>query len=303
MCVPAAAADDDDDDDDDPNCVVADFKRTRVGPGVTGFVLVISWTSDPTEGVDVKVVTACLICSMLKQNLKKSLNTESSRHRWSTCLLWIVLFLISVLFLLHWDVLTQQNLALIGFLFSWELREMEKKINIYLKKTKYLLKKKKKEACMFSTVCTRYIHVALAAYVPMLWERFTFGHSCNYSVVLSKNVSTWNKKHLVIFLLYSLRKRSLVLVSFSHELPWEMSFFPRHVRTVTSVWSFWICRISLFAWKSCLVSVSFSLLLLRFNMVPFVEKMGTEQTVGNKEKISEVLEWFSENEPLGLNSN
>lgn len=46
------------------------------------------------------------------------------------------------------------------------------------------------EACMFSTVCTWYIHVALAAYVPMLWERFTFGHSCNYSVVSSKNVST-----------------------------------------------------------------------------------------------------------------
>lgn len=43
---------------------------------------------------------------------------------------------------------------------------------------------------MFSTVCTRYIHVALAAYVPILLEKFTFGHSCNYSVVLSKNVST-----------------------------------------------------------------------------------------------------------------
>lgn len=74
-------------------------------------------------------------------------------------------------------------------------------------------------------------------------------------------------------------------------------------QNVTAVWSFWICRISLFAWKLCLVSVSFSLLVLRFNMVPFVEKMRTEQTVGNKEKISEVLEWFSKNEPLGLNSN
>lgn len=48
----------------------------------------------------------------------------------------------------------------------------------------------KKEACMFSTVCTWYFPVALAASVPMLWERFTFGHSCNYSVVLSKNVLT-----------------------------------------------------------------------------------------------------------------
>ena len=40
MCVPAADdADDDaddDDDDDDPNCVVANFKRTCSGPGVTG---------------------------------------------------------------------------------------------------------------------------------------------------------------------------------------------------------------------------------------------------------------------------
>lgn len=111
-------------------------------------------------------------------------------------------------------------MALIG-LFSWKL--WEKKMNIYLKN---LLKK---EACMFSTVCTRYIHVALAAYVPMLWERFTFGHSCNYSVVLSKNVSTWNKKkHLVIFLYIfpEKKKRSLVLVSyswkpFSHELLWK----------------------------------------------------------------------------------
>lgn len=75
---------------------------------------------------------------------------------------------------------------------------------------------------MFFTVCTRYIHVALAAYVPMLWERFTFGHSCNYSVVLSKNVSTWNKKNIwLFFYIYSLRKRSLVLVSYSLELPWE----------------------------------------------------------------------------------
>lgn len=63
-------------------------------------------------------------------------------------------------------------------------------MNIYLKKRNTCKKEQKKEACMFSTVCTRYIHVALAAYVPMLWERFTFGHSCNYSVVLSKNVST-----------------------------------------------------------------------------------------------------------------
>lgn len=35
---------------------------------------------------------------------------------------------------------------------------------------------------MFSTVCTWYLHVALAAFVPMSWERFPFGHSCNYSV-------------------------------------------------------------------------------------------------------------------------
>ena len=56
---------------------------------------------------------------------------------------------------------------------------------------------------MFSTVCTRYIHVALAAYVPMLWERFMFGHSCNSSVVLSKNVSTWNKiKSIWLFYIY-----------------------------------------------------------------------------------------------------
>lgn len=43
---------------------------------------------------------------------------------------------------------------------------------------------------MFSTVCTWYFPVALAASVPTLWEGFTFGHSCNYSVVLSKNVLT-----------------------------------------------------------------------------------------------------------------
>lgn len=46
---------------------------------------------------------------------------------------------------------------------------------------------------MFYTVCTKYIHVALAAYVLILWETFLFGHSCNFTVVLSKNVSTWNK--------------------------------------------------------------------------------------------------------------
>lgn len=43
---------------------------------------------------------------------------------------------------------------------------------------------------MFSTVCTKYIHVALAAYVLILWKNFMFGHSCNYTVVLSKNVPT-----------------------------------------------------------------------------------------------------------------
>lgn len=96
-----------------------------------------------------------------------------------------------------WYFLMQQNMALIGFLFSWKLQEMEKNMNIYLRKQNTC--KKKKEACMFSTVCTRYLHVALAAYVPMLWERFTFGHSCNYSVVLSKNVSTRNKKNFGYF--------------------------------------------------------------------------------------------------------
>lgn len=44
-------------------------------------------------------------------------------------------------------------------------------MNIYLKNLF------KKEACMFSTVCTRYIHVALAAYVPMLWERCLATHA------------------------------------------------------------------------------------------------------------------------------
>lgn len=43
---------------------------------------------------------------------------------------------------------------------------------------------------MFYTVCTKYIHVALAAYVLILWETFQFGHSCNFTVVLSKNVLT-----------------------------------------------------------------------------------------------------------------
>lgn len=47
-----------------------------------------------------------------------------------------------------------------------------------------------KKACVFYTVCTKYIYVALAAYVPILWETFKFCHSCKYTVILSKNVST-----------------------------------------------------------------------------------------------------------------
>lgn len=81
------------------------------------------------------------------------------------------------------NVLARQNAALFGFLFPAGETHGE----YIFKKEKHVLKV---EACMFSTVCTWYIHVALAAYVPMLWERFTFGHSCNYSVVSSKNVST-----------------------------------------------------------------------------------------------------------------
>lgn len=146
---------------------------------------------------------------------------------------------------------------------------------------------------MFSTVCTRYIHVALAAYVPMLWERFTFGHSCNYSVVLSKNVSTWNKKkHLVIFLYIfpEKKKRSLVLVSyswkpFSHELLWKNTrlqiTLPGRTRTV-------IARIDryniIIAWKETVLS-PFSFFALRFHK----EK---------EEKTSDG--WFSEDEPLDL---
>lgn len=186
-------------------------------------------------------------------------------------------------------------MALIG-LFSWKL--WEKKMNIYLKN---LLKK---EACMFSTVCTRYIHVALAAYVPMLWERFTFGHSCNYSVVLSKNVSTWNKKkHLVIFLYIfpEKKKRSLVLVSyswkpFSHELLWKNTrlqiTLPGRTRTVIAL----IDRYNfIIAWKETVLS-PFSFFALRFHTVLSVEKMGT----GTKKKTSEVHGWFSEDEPLDL---
>lgn len=110
--------------------------------------------------------------------------------------------------------------------------KLRKKTSIYLK-TKYLFKKK--EACMFSTVCTRYLHVALAAYVPMLWERFTFGHSCNYSVVLSKNVSTWNKKSIWLFFLYiPWGKSSLVLLeSFFTSIPERNIWFipPGHTWT------------------------------------------------------------------------
>lgn len=58
---------------------------------------------------------------------------------------------------------------------------------------------------MFYTVCTKYIHVALAAYVLILWETFPFGHSCNFTVVLSKNVSTWNKT-VGLFLFFNSQK-------------------------------------------------------------------------------------------------
>lgn len=40
-------------------------------------------------------------------------------------------------------------------------------MNIYLKRKQ---SKKEKKACMFYTVCTKYIYVALAAYGPILWE-------------------------------------------------------------------------------------------------------------------------------------
>lgn len=148
---------------------------------------------------------------------------------------------------------------------------------------------------MFSTVCTRYIHVALAAYVPMLWERFTFGHSCNYSVVLSKNVSTWNKKkYLVIFIIFismfseektvwywCLTHRKL----FSHEWPWwTFNLFHNDVHQNNDQCALLVCRISKFAWKnkSCLHFLSaIPLFWLRLGMVPFVEEMGSEEAVGN----------------------
>lgn len=48
------------------------------------------------------------------------------------------------------------------------------------KKNLYFRELVKKEACMFSTVCTRSSVLPFAASVPMLLERFTLGHSCNF---------------------------------------------------------------------------------------------------------------------------
>ncbi len=62
---------------------------------------------------------------------------------------------------------------------------------------------------MFYTVCTKYIHVALAASVLILWKTFMFGHSCNYTVVLSKNVPTWNKTIWLFFITF------IIIVIFS----------------------------------------------------------------------------------------
>lgn len=70
-----------------------------------------------------------------------------------------------------------------------------KDINIYLKK---YMKKNKKHVCFILFVLS--IHVALAAYVLILWKTFMFGHSCNYTVVLSKNVPTWNKTIWLFFI-------------------------------------------------------------------------------------------------------
>ncbi len=64
---------------------------------------------------------------------------------------------------------------------------------------------------MFYTVCTKYIHVALAASVLILWKTFMFGHSCNYTVVLSKNVPTWNKTIWLFFITF------IIIIIFSLE--------------------------------------------------------------------------------------
>lgn len=169
-------------DDDSPGV----FRGNRlVPPSLRN--LVISWTAA------VEIVDACLICSMLKLNqLKKNklIIMKLSQHSWfHMSALWNVMFfsLVPVPLLSGPRILSAES----GF--SWRSSGKQKKWSIY----KYIFKKK--EACMFSTVCTWYFPVALAASVPMLWERFTFGHSCNYSVVLSENVSTWNKKNICYF--------------------------------------------------------------------------------------------------------
>lgn len=186
----------------------------------------------------------------------------------------------------------------------------------YIFKKQNTCKKQNKEACMFSTVCTRYIHVALAAYVPMLWERFTFGHSCNYSVVLSKNVSTWNKKTFGYFFIYipwgnavwysCLTLRKLLHLNCLEK--YLIYFIPPHtwtsISTMKSVWSFGFVEYHNLPEKQmCLVSVFFppffALIEIQHGF-PLWSKWAQKKNIYIY--ISELHGWFLENEPLDLNS-
>ena len=160
--------------------------KRELNPCFDGFLWRLQWSMVFRHN---KVVNACLLCLMLKflQNMR------TSQHSWSTCPLWMACpILFSLLFDVQW-FLTGQNMALICLRVSY----FPATYGPLWKKDEYIFKnkthkKKTKHVCFLQFVL-EYLHVALAAYVPCCGRDLRYGHSCNDSVVLSKNVSTWNK--------------------------------------------------------------------------------------------------------------
>lgn len=141
-----------------------------------------------------------------------------------------------------WYFLTQQNMALIGFLFSWKLMGTGENMNIYLRKQNTCKKKKKrKHVCFLLFVlgifmlplllmcqcCGRDLH--LATHATILW------------CCLRMYQHEIKKKLWLFFLIYSLKESGLVFVSyslkaFSLERSWEV-FDLFHVWPPSEQWN------------------------------------------------------------------
>lgn len=167
---------------------------------------------------------------------------------------------------------------------------MEKKINIYLKKTKFF--KKRKHVCFLLFVlgifmlplllmcqcCGRDLHLATHATILWCCPRM-------YQHEIKKNIWLF----LLFLYLCSLRKKEfgtgvlLIESFFSHEWPWWIfNLFHNDVHQNNDQCALLVCRISKFAWKnkSCLHFLS-TIPLFWLGMVPFVEEMGSEEAVRN----------------------